>query len=52
MSANHLLAHSIVDFSFLGGRGIYIGFLTLLKFFHPELRVVVLHIQLSLNDGP
>ena len=52
MSAHHLLAHSIVDFGFLGGRGIYIGFLTLWKFFHPEHRVVVFHIQLSLNDGP
>ena len=51
MSANHLLAHSIVDFGFLGDRGIYIGLLTILKFFYPELRVVVFHIQLSLNDG-
>ena len=52
MSANRLVAHSIVDFGFLSGRGIHIGLLTLLKFFLPEFHLVVFHIQLSLNVGP
>ena len=51
MNANLLLAHSIVNFDFLGGRCIDINLLTVLEFFHADLRSAVICVQLALICG-
>lgn len=48
MNANLLLAHSFVNFGFLGGRYIDISLLTVLEFFHADLRTVVIRVQQAL----
>jgi hypothetical protein len=51
VNANILLAHSIVNFDFLGGRCIDINLLTVLEFLHADLRTVVIRVQLALICG-